>query len=121
MLARRVSLNQPTVLSLCSSAGHSLGGSVAQLCTLRLLSQLPEEAKPSVRCITFACPAVGNPALSSFVQERGWDSCFQNLLIPGAALLLPPAWSLHLKAMAPMSSQGSKAYTLSYPGTRSYA
>lgn len=68
--------------------GHSLGGAVAQLCTLRLLNQLPKGSKPALRCMTFACPAVGNPSLSSYVQASGWVPFFQNLLIPGVQMLL---------------------------------
>jgi len=56
---------------------------VAQISLLRLLKQLPAGAEAAVRCVTFACPAVGNPALAHYIKEAGWEGYFQNLLIPG--------------------------------------
>ena len=70
-------------------AGHSLGGAVATLSVLRLLKQLPQGATPTVRCVTFACPAIGNLALAEYVRSVGWEHLFQNYLIPGW-LLIPP-------------------------------
>lgn len=55
---------------------------MAVLCMLRLLGELPASARPSVRCITFACPAIGNAALADLVKSRGWASFFTNLLVP---------------------------------------
>eukprot|EP00884_Botryococcus_braunii_P014665 jgi/Botrbrau1/2319/Bobra.39_1s0008.1 len=62
--------------------GHSLGGAVAVLCMLRLLGELPPNSQPSVRCLTFACPAIGNAALAELVKARGWEKFFTNLLVP---------------------------------------
>ena len=66
-----------------ANAGHSLGGAVATLSVLRLLKQLPQGATPTVRCVTFACPAIGNLALAEYVRASGWEHLFQNYLIPG--------------------------------------
>jgi len=67
-------------LVLC---GHSLGGAVAKLCTLRLLRQLPEGSpSPPITCITFACTAVGNKGLATMVDARGWGPHFRNYLLP---------------------------------------
>lgn len=72
-------------LTLARRAGHSLGGAVATLALVRLLQQLPSGATPAVRCVTFACPAVGNPALAEHVRSSGWERFFQNFLVPGEA------------------------------------
>ena len=64
-------------------AGHSLGGAVAALTTLRLLRQLPPGAAADVRCVSFAAPAIGNARLQAYVRERGWERHFSNLLVPG--------------------------------------
>ena len=52
-------------LVLC---GHSLGGAVAKLTALRLLREVPEWPVPSLKCICFATPAVGNASLASLVK-----------------------------------------------------
>jgi len=65
-------------------AGHSLGGAVAVLTTLRLLRQLPPGAGADVRCVSFATPAIGNARLQAYVREQGWERHFANLLVPGA-------------------------------------
>ena len=62
---------------------HSLGGAVAQLCTLHLLQALPREEHASVACISFAAPALGNQALASLAVECGWDQRMRNYLMPG--------------------------------------
>ncbi|KAK9832529.1 hypothetical protein WJX81_006107 [Elliptochloris bilobata] len=62
--------------------GHSLGGAVAALTTLRLLRQLPAGAAADVRCVSFAAPAIGNARLQAYVREQGWDRHFSNLLVP---------------------------------------
>ncbi|GLC44700.1 hypothetical protein PLESTB_000973200 [Pleodorina starrii] len=66
-------------LVLC---GHSLGGAVAKLCTLRLLRELPDWPRPRVRCIAFATPAVGNAALAELVESAGWASRFSTYYLP---------------------------------------
>ncbi len=69
-----------------SVAGHSLGGAVALLCTLRLLQGLPR-GDPSLYCICFGTPAIGNAALAALVAEYGWESHILNFVLPGQALL----------------------------------
>ena len=66
-------------------AGHSLGGAVAKLCTLRLLHQLAsrEAAQGHVKCVAFAAPALGNAALAMLVLQQGWSYAFYNLTLPG--------------------------------------
>ncbi|GFR43454.1 hypothetical protein Agub_g4537 [Astrephomene gubernaculifera] len=66
-------------LVLC---GHSLGGAVAKLCTLRLLRELPDWPRPRVRCISFATPAVGNAALAEMVENAGWAGHFATYYLP---------------------------------------
>ncbi len=66
-------------LVLC---GHSLGGAVAKLCTLRLLRELPDWPRPRVRCVAFATPAVGNAALAELVESAGWGSHFTSYYLP---------------------------------------
>lgn len=65
-------------------AGHSLGGAVAALCTLRLLAALPRPPPPAhLRCLSFGCPAFGNAALAAHVHEQGWDAYFYSYALPG--------------------------------------
>lgn len=61
--------------------GHSLGGAVAVLCTLRLLRYLPQDA--AVRCIVFGTPAIGNAALADLVSSRGWQAHFSSIALQG--------------------------------------
>lgn len=72
-------------------AGHSLGGAVAKLCTLRLLRRLPPAAAAAgrVRCCTFGAPALGNAALAALVAARRWDRLFYSLTLPGAPRAQP--------------------------------
>lgn len=70
------------------AAGHSLGGAVAVLSALHLLRQLPEGARPALRCNVFACPAIGNAALAQYVKDKGWEHYFNNLLVPGVQHML---------------------------------
>ena len=83
-------------LLLC---GHSLGGAVAQLATLRLLLLRDREEKeqsrrrrrkngqypssPSrhlpVSCVAFAPPALGNAALAHLVERKKWRPLFYSL------------------------------------------
>jgi len=61
---------------------HSLGGAVAQLCTIKLLQRLPPSQHHTVACFGFATPALGNHALVSMVEEKGWDGRIRNYLVP---------------------------------------
>jgi hypothetical protein len=85
--------------------GHSLGGAVAALTTVRLLQALaipqanrkttssiqqaavakgsPVNPDPMVRCISFATPAVANDHLLQEVSAAGWDEYIVNIVIPG--------------------------------------
>lgn len=65
-------------------AGHSLGGSVAVLCTLRLLRALtPSAGAPPISCICYGTPAVGNAALARHVDDAGWSQHFVSFALPG--------------------------------------
>ncbi|PRW33942.1 lipase class 3 family [Chlorella sorokiniana] len=80
-------------LVLC---GHSLGGAVAQLCTLRLLHALRSALTPpaALRCIVFGAPPIGNAALAERVQREGWEPHFLRMALPEdpvPRLLLQPA------------------------------
>lgn len=63
-------------------SGHSLGGAVAALCMLKLLSHM-EKAANVAMCITFACPVLGNQEASLAVRRNGWSHLFQNFILPG--------------------------------------
>lgn len=77
--------------------GHSLGGAVAVLTTVRLLRSLAaaqgqglsgltgEEQLPRVRCISFATPAMANSDLLQEVTAAGWDQFITNIVMPGAS------------------------------------
>lgn len=62
--------------------GHSLGGAVATLATLRLLSSLPPHLQRRVHCVGFAVPPVGNHALASLCRACGWTRCVAHYLLP---------------------------------------
>jgi len=60
--------------------GHSLGGAVAALATVRLLSREPNAR---VRCVAFALPPIGNAALSALARDRGWcEKVFTSITLP---------------------------------------
>mmetsp|Transcript_3428 Transcript_3428/g.5777 ORF Transcript_3428/g.5777 Transcript_3428/m.5777 type:complete len:763 (+) Transcript_3428:282-2570(+) len=62
--------------------GHSLGGAVAALATLRLLYWLNMKGKQwdhsNIACISFAAPAMGNLALQKYVASQNWDTLIYN-------------------------------------------
>lgn len=73
---------------LLGGTGHSLGGAVAQICTLDLLKSLEDSSEAGrvpISCIGYATPAIGNASLASLVREKGWHSSFINYLLPGEA------------------------------------
>lgn len=66
--------------------GHSLGGAVATLTTVRLLRALTMQQDlpdPRIRCISFATPAVANTDLLQEVAAAGWDRYITNIILPG--------------------------------------
>ena len=63
-------------------AGHSLGAAVATLATVRLLDALPPALHPTVQCIGFAAPPVGDAQLAAEAAARGWDSRISNYQLP---------------------------------------
>jgi hypothetical protein len=62
--------------------GHSMGGAIAHLCTLRLLNQLPEDLHYTVRSIGFATPLLGEAAVAEAIAEKGWAKALKNYLVP---------------------------------------
>jgi hypothetical protein len=62
--------------------GHSMGGAIAHLCTLRLLSQLPEDLHHTVRSIGFATPLLGEAAVAEAITQKGWHKALKNYLVP---------------------------------------
>ena len=62
--------------------GHSLGGAVAALATIRLLRWLDLHGKKwdasNVSCISFAAPAMGNLALQKYATSQHWDDLIYN-------------------------------------------
>lgn len=62
--------------------GHSMGGAVAKLCALKLLTQLPATLHHTVSAVGFATPPLGNAAVAAAVAERGWDARLKNIMLP---------------------------------------
>eukprot|EP00796_Vickermania_ingenoplastis_P004327 gene4327-3141_t len=64
--------------------GHSLGGAIAFLLTLKLLEAYESDGMVTgplpISCVTFGAPIVGSRELYECVQERGWSKCFQNVV-----------------------------------------
>eukprot|EP00808_Paulinella_micropora_P014961 g25664.t1 len=62
--------------------GHSLGGSLATIYTLRLFEHLGENAKRKVKCITFGHALVGNEQLVNYVKQHNYTDCFHHVVHP---------------------------------------
>ncbi len=62
--------------------GHSLGGAVATLCTVRLLDALPRDLHSTMSCIGFAVPPVGNARLAEAAAAAGWQHRITNYVLP---------------------------------------
>ncbi|KAL4590098.1 hypothetical protein LXL04_003017 [Taraxacum kok-saghyz] len=61
--------------------GHSLGGAIAALSSLWLLSYLQSiSSPPSVICFTFGSPLIGNEHLSRSIQQQRWGGNFCHLV-----------------------------------------
>ncbi|KAI6691794.1 hypothetical protein NL676_019504 [Syzygium grande] len=61
--------------------GHSIGGSIAFLTALRLLSKLKSIFPPiSVLCIGFGSPFLGNKSLSQAILQERWGGSFCNIV-----------------------------------------
>lgn len=58
--------------------GHCIGGAIASLCALALLSFLHSMSSPShqVLCITFGSPLLGNASLSRAILRERWGGNF---------------------------------------------
>lgn len=58
--------------------GHSLGGAIAMVNTLRLFEEetLDSQLQKGLACITFASPLVGDKALQSNVNKKGYAKHF---------------------------------------------
>ncbi|KAL3729075.1 hypothetical protein ACJRO7_033645 [Eucalyptus globulus] len=73
--------------------GHSLGGSVAFLIALLLLSQLKSIFRPHlVLCIGFGSPFLGNESLSRAILRERWAGNFYNVVLMHDIM---PRLSLH--------------------------
>ena len=57
-------------------AGHSLGGSVAKICALRLLFAGCDAQ--SIHCVCFGAPAIADKNLSDTVKVNGWSNVLKN-------------------------------------------
>lgn len=108
--------------------GHSLGGAVATLTTVRLLRSLHTARAssdgggsnsssgddPHIRCISFATPAVANKDLLQEVSEAGWDKYITNIVLPGNAQVIGKnLWYFYL--LHRQQCQKSTQFTPSYP------
>jgi len=57
--------------------GHSIGGAIASLCTLWLLSYLQSiSSSLPVMCITFGSPLLGNKSFSEAISREKWGGNF---------------------------------------------
>jgi hypothetical protein len=77
-------------------AGHSLGGAVAQLAALRLLTALPAPPlRNELAAIAFGTPPASTAALAARVAAAGWDGFFSSYALPEDPVprlrLAPPA------------------------------
>ncbi|PWA78400.1 Lipase, class 3 [Artemisia annua] len=61
--------------------GHSIGGAIAALASLWLLSYLQSiSSPPSVLCFTFGSPLIGNESLSRAIQQQRWSGNFCHIV-----------------------------------------
>lgn len=67
-------------LILC---GHSLGGALAVLCTIRMLQILDQNSRDMkmIRCFTFGSPGVGDEEVKRDIQGRGWGNEIVNIVV----------------------------------------
>ncbi len=73
-----------------------MGGAVAALVMLRLLSSLQHLPSPDqLRCVTFGMPALGSPALGQYIDTKGWGKYFTSYSLPE-----DPVPRLHLSGRA---------------------
>ncbi|XP_077231778.1 lipase-like PAD4 isoform X2 [Tasmannia lanceolata] len=73
--------------------GHSLGGTIASLAALSLLSSFPSLSSLSLLCITFGSPLLGNAALSRAILQQRWGGKFCHVVSKsdiGPTLLFAP-------------------------------
>ncbi|XP_057495138.1 lipase-like PAD4 [Actinidia eriantha] len=82
--------------------GHSIGGTIASLSTLWLLSYLQSISSPlNVLCITFGSPLLSNESLSKFILQERWGGHFWHVvakhdIVPRLLLApLSPLTQLH--------------------------
>lgn len=62
--------------------GHSIGGAIASLTTLWLLSYLQTiSSPPQVLCITFGSPLLGNESLSKSLLQQRWVGNFCHVVL----------------------------------------
>ncbi|KAJ8769120.1 hypothetical protein K2173_000895 [Erythroxylum novogranatense] len=114
----QVLMNMQTSESIVVT-GHSVGGTTASLCALWLLSGLRSTSScPSIFCITFGSPLLGNVGLSRAITRERWGGNFCHvvskydlmprlLLIPIAPIIsqiccLVPLWHLCISKMLPL-------------------
>nr|WPA93990.1 PAD4 protein [Saussurea medusa] len=61
--------------------GHSIGGAIAALSSLWLLSYLQSiSSPPTVICFTFGSPLIGNEPLSKAIQRQRWGGNFCHVI-----------------------------------------
>ncbi|CAL0305260.1 unnamed protein product [Lupinus luteus] len=61
--------------------GHSIGGAIASLCTLWLLSYLQHiSSSLSLLCITFGSPLLGNKSFSNAILKQKWATNFCHIV-----------------------------------------
>jgi hypothetical protein len=60
--------------------GHSLGGALAALTTLRHLKDDLGTFQDKILCVTLGAPLIGNSALTRRIQRSGWTKYFHHLV-----------------------------------------
>ncbi|XP_041006207.1 senescence-associated carboxylesterase 101 isoform X2 [Juglans microcarpa x Juglans regia] len=75
-LRSQISDSKPLIIS-----GHGLGGSVASLFTLWLLSEINLSKTKRPLCVTFGSPLIGDEDLKeAILQYSVWNSCFLHVV-----------------------------------------
>ncbi|XP_035547586.1 senescence-associated carboxylesterase 101-like isoform X2 [Juglans regia] len=74
-LRSEISDSEPLIIT-----GHGLGGSVASLFTLWLLSEINLSKTKRPLCVTFGSPLIGDEDLKAILQYSVWNSCFLHVV-----------------------------------------
>lgn len=94
--------------------GQSVGGAVASLAALWLLSYIRTQNHPiSLLCITFGSPMLANQSFSQAILQQRWDGNFCHLVAPRdllPRLLSPPFASGHLAILSVSDEEKARLF-----------